>query len=97
MKPKNEQIKMCLEDLDLKLIYETIKSNGWTLLDTESKERKVPTLLEVQKAAEKCMREAFKSDNKIARHDRFEAEVNRGVLSIKFVLTQASPLISLFN
>ena len=97
MKSKNEQIKMCLEDIDFKLIHETIKSNGWVWFDVDTKEKSVPTMLDLSKAAEDCMRGAFNSENKICRNGRFEAEVIEGILAIRYVLAQASPLNALYS
>lgn len=95
--PKEEQIKINLQELDLNLIHETMKFLNWTWKNSNTGEKRVPNVQEISIVARDCMESAWKSANKISKIGGFEAEVIEGILEIKFILTQANPLSSLLG
>ena len=97
MTAKEEQIKYSLEDLNLEIIQKTLYHLGIKWEDTETGEKRIPTVDEISAVAEHCMIEAFKSEDKTFRIGGFEAEVVNGIIGIKFVLTQANPLSKIFG
>ena len=97
MTPKNEQIKFNLEDLNLKVIHNILKHLDIKWKDSETGEKRVPSVKEISVVAEHCMREAFKSDDKSFSIGGFEAEVIDGIVGIKFVITQSNPLSKIFG
>jgi hypothetical protein len=97
MTPKKEQIQLNLEDLNLETIHKVIKYLNVKWKDSETGEKRVPTVEEISAVAQHCMEEAFKSEEKTFSMGGFEADVIDGVVEIKFVLTKASPLSKLFG
>jgi len=97
MTPKKEQIKYTLEDLNVEAISEVLTHFNIKWDDTETGESRIPTVDEIYAAAEHCMVEAFKSEDKTFRIGGFEAEVIKGIIEVKFVLTRSNPLSKIFG
>ncbi len=97
MTPKKEQIKYNLEDLNIEIISKVLNHLNIKWKDSDTGEKRIPTVDEISAVAEHCMLEAFKSEDKTFAMGGFEAEVVNGIVGIKFVLTQANPLSKLFG
>ena len=97
MTAKEEQIKLSLESLDVKTIHKVLSQNNIKWKDSDSGEKRIPTIAEIKTVAEHCMREAFKSENKSFSMGGFEADVTNGIVEIKFVLTKSNPLSNLLG
>jgi len=97
-KSKKEQIKINLELLDFDVIHNTMKHLGLKWKDVNTGERRVPNKKEIAAIAQKCMESAFENEvTGISQMGGFYAEVIEGIVEIKFVLTQASPLSKLLS
>lgn len=94
---KNEQIRLALEQLDVNIIQSVLKflDIKWRVVD--SGENRTPTADEIKIVAEHCMLKAFESSDYIFKMGGFEAEVIEGIVGIKFILTQSSPLSKLLG
>ena len=94
---KNEQIRLALETLDVDTIQSVLNylDVKWRVID--SGENRVPTVEEIKIVAEHCMLRAFESSDRIFKMGGFEAEVQEGIVSIKYILRQSSPLSTLLG
>ncbi|MEK6828819.1 MAG: hypothetical protein AABY15_01745 [Nanoarchaeota archaeon] len=97
MTAKDEQIKINLEGLDIKMIHNILTQNNIKWVDSESGEKRIPTIKEIKAVAEHCMREAFKSERKSFSMGGFESEVIDGIVEIRFVISKANPLSKLLG
>ena len=96
MKPKKEQIKIIINQMDFKKIHSVMKFIGWTWkCDTEGK--RVPTINELKIVATHCMKQAFFSENKIYNSGGFECEIINNTIELRFILERANPLSKLFE
>lgn len=94
---KNEQIRLVLEELDADTIHSVLTYLGvkWRVVD--SGENRTPTAEEIKIVAEHCMLKAFEPSDSVFKVGGFEAEVVEGIVGIKFILTQSSPLSKLLG
>lgn len=97
MTQKSEQIRLNIEELNANLIHKVLTHLDVKWKIVESGDKKVPTVKQIESVAEYCMREAFNSKDGLYSMGGFEAEVIDGIVSIKFILTQANPLSKLLG
>lgn len=94
---KNEQIELALDLLDVERIQSVLTFLNIKWVDVETGINRVPTSKEIRVIAEHCMRLAFDSETKTFNMGGFEAEVVNNTVSIKYILTQATPLSKLLG
>lgn len=97
MTNKNEQIRLTLEALDVDSIQSVLAHLDIKWVDVKTGKSRVPTSEEILIIAEHCMIKAFQSETKMFKIGGFEAEVVEGVVGIKYIIAQSSPLSKLLG
>lgn len=92
MIPKSKQIEFNIKMMNFDMIQSVISFLKITWIDTDSKEKKTPSVQDLTSAAEFCMIQACESENKIFSYGGFESEIIEDVVFIKFILDHANPL-----